>query len=102
MCANGSIGEAMGLGIEVADTASRITGNQTMFVAPVVGAYAAVAWLTGVSDLATFESANAALRANDEWLKLVDQAGHAFQPDVTTSLLRRSTDPTGQGRPARP
>jgi len=88
-CANGAMTEAMGFGVEIAEVASRITGLQTMFGAALTGAYGAVAWLTGAGDLTAVETANAALAADDEWRKLVDRAGHAFQPGVASSLLRR-------------
>jgi hypothetical protein len=89
ICANGAMSEAMGFGVEIADVASRITGLQTIFGATITGAYGGVAWLTGAPDLAAVETANAALAADDEWRKVVDRAGHAFLPGVTTSLLRR-------------
>jgi hypothetical protein len=89
VAANGSLGEAMGLGVEIADAASRITGRQTMFVATVTGPYGGVGWITSVPDLAATEAANDALSSNEEWLKLVDRAGHAYAPGASTSILRR-------------
>jgi hypothetical protein len=89
VAANGSFGEAMGLGVEIADTASRITGQQTMFVATVTGPYGGVGWITSLPDLDAAEAGNEALSTNEEWLKLVDRAGHAYQPGVTSSILRR-------------
>jgi hypothetical protein len=88
-CANGAMTEAMGFGVEIAEVAARITGLPTMFGAAITGVYGGVAWLTGVADLTAVETANAALAADDEWRKLVDRAGHAFEPGVTSSLLRR-------------
>jgi hypothetical protein len=89
VAANGSLSEAMAIGVEIADTASRIGGHPTMFVAAVTGPYGGVGWLTSVPDLAAIEAANDALAGNEEWLKLVDRAGHAYQPGVTSSILRR-------------
>lgn len=89
VCANGSLGEGMGLGAEVAETATRITGVPVMFVTPVAGAYGAVGWISSVDDLADVEAANAALAADDDWLKLVDRAGHAFAPGTSSMMLRR-------------
>jgi hypothetical protein len=88
-CANGSVSEAMGFGIELAETSERITGIPVMFVASVVGNFGGIGWLAGVDELAELEAANAALSSNDEWLKLVDRAGHAFTPGASTQLLRR-------------
>jgi hypothetical protein len=60
-----------------------------MFVAAVTGPYGAVGWLTSVPDLGAIEAANETLSTNEEWLKLIDRAGHAYQPGVTSSILRR-------------
>jgi hypothetical protein len=89
VCANGSVTEAMGFGAEIAEAASRITGLQTMFGAGLTGSFGGIVWITGAPDLAAVETANDALAANDEWGKLVDRAGHAFQPGVAVSLRRR-------------
>jgi hypothetical protein len=88
-CANGAFSDGMIFGVEIAETAARITGIPVMFVTPVVGSYGAVGWLSSVDDLAEVEAANAALAGNDEWLKLVDRAGHAFNPGVTSIMLHR-------------
>jgi hypothetical protein len=89
VAANGALSEAMAMGVEIADTASRITSQQTMFVAAVTGPYGAVGWLSSGPDLGTFEAANGALATNEEWLKLLDRAGHAYAPGASTSILRR-------------
>lgn len=89
ICANGSITEAMGLGIEIADAAARITGIPVMFVTPVVGDYGAVGWISTADDLAEVEAANAALSSDDDFLKLVDRAGHAFTPGTSSVMMRR-------------
>jgi hypothetical protein len=88
-CANGSIGEGMVLGVDIAEMATTITGNATMFLSSLFGDFGAVGWLTGLPDLAALEADNAALASDPEWVKLVDRAGHAFAPGVTSSLLRR-------------
>ena len=89
VCANGSIGEAMGIGVEIADVATRITGVPVIFVAAVAGTYGAVGWISSVDELADVEAANQALVTNDEWVKLLDRAGHAFAPGATSLMLRR-------------
>lgn len=88
-CANGSVSEGMAMGVELAETAGRISGLTTMFVSLVAGRFGGVGWLTGFDDLAALEAANDTLLANNDWLKLVDRAGHVYQPGVETSLLRR-------------
>ena len=89
VAANGYVTEAMGLGVEIAETAARITGIPVMFVSLVTGTFGGVGWISSVDDLAEIEAANAALVSSDEWLKLVDRVGHAFNPGVTTTILRR-------------
>jgi hypothetical protein len=89
VCANGVMSDAISYGVEITEVASRITGFTTMFGTAVTGAYGGVAWLTGAPDMRAVETANAALMANDEWRKVIDRAGHAFLPGVSTSLLRR-------------
>jgi hypothetical protein len=89
VCANGAFSEAMAFGVEIADVASRLSGLPTMFGAGLTGPYGAVAWITEASDLAAVEAGNAALATQDEWSKLVDRAGHAFQPGVVATLYRR-------------
>ena len=89
ICANGSISEAMGVGVELAEAGERITGIPVMFVAPVVGDYGAVGWMVTADDLAEIEAGNAALSSDHDWLKLVDRAGHVFAPGATSFMLRR-------------
>jgi hypothetical protein len=89
VAANGALGEAMAVGIEIAETFTRLTGHDAMFVTPVTGAYGGAGWIVGSDDLGQVEAANATLASNDEWLKLVDRAGHCFAPGATTMMLRR-------------
>ena len=89
VAANGSISEAMGLGVEIAEAAARISGIPVMFVTPVVGNYGAVGWISTVDDLAEVEAADAALSSDDDFLKLVDRAGHAFTTGTSSIMLRR-------------
>jgi hypothetical protein len=88
-CANGSLSEGMAIGVEIAEMATSLTSNATMFVASLFGDYGAVGWISGAADLATLEADNEVLSADAEWLKLVDRAGHAYAPGVTGRLLRR-------------
>jgi len=89
VAAHGALAEAVATGVELAETVTRLTGNLTSFLMPVVGPFGGVGWTTQLPDLAALEVAQATLRASDEWLKLVDRAGHAYQPGITTSLMQR-------------
>ena len=88
-CANGSLSEAMGIGVELAETAARTTGMPVMFLTSVVGDYGGVGWMVTADDLGEVETANAALAANEGWLKLVDRAGDVFTPGTSSIMLRR-------------
>jgi hypothetical protein len=89
VAANGTFGEAMATGVELADTLTRLTGHETMFITAVTGEYGGVAWIVGSDDLGEVEAANATLAASDEWLKLVDRAGHCYAPGASTTMMRR-------------
>ncbi len=88
-CANGSLAEGMAVGMEIAESATRITGHQTMFTAAVAGDYGSVTWVTGVPDLATMAEANRTLSSDSDWVQLIDRAGQAFAQGVNGSILRR-------------
>jgi len=89
VAANGSVTEAMTMGVELAQVVERVTGMPMVFGTYVTGSYASVAWGAAVSDLDAAEAANAAMAASDELRKLIDSAGHVYQPGVTGTLLRR-------------
>ena len=89
VCANGALSEAMGFGVEIAETATRLTGHEVMFTASVAGTYGGVGWIVNADDLDQVEAANGTLAGSDEWLKLVDRAGHSFLPGATSSIMLR-------------
>ena len=89
VAANGSVGDAMTIGVELAEVVERVTGLPMIFGSYLTGAYASVAWAAALSDLDTAEAANAAMAASDELRKLIDSAGHVYQPGVTQVMLRR-------------
>jgi len=71
--------EAIGFGGELAELSSRLTGCAD----DVRGGCDRSLWNRGLADrspdLHAVEDGNAAMMANDEWRKLIDRAGHAFQ-----------------------
>ena len=78
----------MGIGVELAETAARTTGMPVMFLTSVVGDYGGVGWMVTADDLGEVETANAALAADQDWLKLVDRA-EGFTPGTSSIMLRR-------------
>jgi hypothetical protein len=89
VCANGMIGRGIELGIEIAQTAERLTGIPVMFSRRVTGEYGGVAWISGAPDLATMEQAEATMAADPSWAELLDRAGPAYQPGADAFILRR-------------
>ena len=57
VAANGALADAAATGVELAETATRLTGNLTSFLMPVVGEFGAVGWTTQLPDLAALEAA---------------------------------------------
>jgi len=89
VCANGHIAEAMTVGLEIAEAATRVTGSPVGFGSALTGEYGGVAWVATSPDVDTVERANAAMASDADFAKLVDRAGPLFQPGVGATLYRR-------------
>lgn len=89
VCAYGSLGSAMAAGVELAETATKITGIPTLFGALRTGLYGNVIWFAGTESLAELETTENALAADPSWLELVDQHGSLFQPGGETTWFQR-------------
>ena len=87
--ANGRLGDAIAGGIEVADFATRVSGQNTMFAVNATGPYGGVAWMTGNPDIGSLEAGEAALMADAGWMDLVNRVGDAYAPGVTSTIYRR-------------
>jgi hypothetical protein len=81
--------EAMGLGGEIADAFTALTGVPAMFLAAVTGPFAGVSWMSNFSSLAQAEEADAKSSADAGWLELMERAGTCYQPGATSIFLRR-------------
>lgn len=92
VCANRNLARGIGVGIELAQMAEKITGTPTMFVNGATGPYGGVAWISGFENIQSLESAQQKLGSDAGWLDLLDQeAGTAYQqnPELTTSRIYR-------------
>jgi len=87
--ANGRLTDAMALGIEVADAATRVGGQPTVFAIANTGGYGNVMWFTASPDIQTLEASEAAVNADADFLALVDRLGSAFAPGAMQSIYRR-------------
>lgn len=89
IAANGKLSEAMAAGVEIAEASTRITGVPTSFLVDTTGPYGGCRWNSGFADIGSVERAEAALMADDSWLKLIDRVGTCFQQGANQSMYRR-------------
>lgn len=87
--ANGRLGDAISGGIEIAQFATRVSGQSTLFLVSATGPYGGVAWITGNPDIESLEAGEGALMADPEWLQIVDRVSPAYLPGATQSIFRR-------------
>jgi hypothetical protein len=88
-CANGHLAAGMAGGVEIAETATRIGGMPTMFLAAATGEYGGVAWLTGAPDLASLEAAEAKVNNDASFIGLADRVSPAYLPHASNTIYRR-------------
>jgi len=89
VAAPGHLSDAITSGIEIADHATRVSGQPTVFVVGSTGPYGGCAWLTAAPDIDTVERGEAALMSDPEWLKLIDRVGTSYNNDAAQSMYRR-------------
>jgi hypothetical protein len=89
VAAPGRLSDAITSGIEIADHATRVSGQSTLFVVNSTGPYGGCAWLTAAPDIDTVERGEAALMGDPEWLKLIDRVGTAYNNDAAQAMYRR-------------
>jgi hypothetical protein len=68
----GKFARGYSLGVEIAQTAEKITGLPSLFVANSTGDYAGVAWISGFTDIAELERAQNALDESQAFVELLD------------------------------
>jgi len=87
--ANGRLTDAISLGIEVADAATRVGGQPTVFAIANTGGYGNVMWFTASPDIQTLEAGEAAVNTDADFLAMVDRAGTAYAPGASQTLYRK-------------
>jgi hypothetical protein len=88
----GKLARGMGLGVEIAQRAEKITGVPTAFVADATGNYGGVAWLTAFANVAELERGEQALNTDQAFIELIDTQAtgvYADQAGATTQLVYR-------------
>jgi hypothetical protein len=88
---NGAMDSGLSLGVELAETAERVTGRPATFGAAVTGSFNGVVWITGFPDLQAMETTQAKLAVEPAWHSLLDRAGSTYRPGATTTVYRRLT-----------
>ena len=89
--ASGNAARAMAAGVEIAQTAEKITGLPTMFGSSPTGPYGSVGFLTGYENIAQLEAAENKLAADESWIKMLDSTKGCFveDPMITQSTIYR-------------
>jgi hypothetical protein len=86
---NGRLGDAISMGMQVAEYSAKATGLPMFFAVEATGSFGGVAWLGPAPDIEALETARAALNADAEWMALVDRCAGAYTTGATQSLHRR-------------
>jgi hypothetical protein len=92
VCATGSVGRGIELGIEIAQKVEKAMGIPGIFATGVTGPYGSVGWISGYANVAEYEKAQAALAADTKFGEFVDKnvpGVYAEDPAVTQSLIYR-------------
>ncbi|MCB1270487.1 MAG: hypothetical protein M9942_09890 [Microthrixaceae bacterium] len=90
--AGGEAARGIAMGVEIAQTAQRITGRPTVFGTAVAGPYGGVGWVTTYPSIDSLEESRAALAGHADWLELLDTKAtglYAEVPEVTTQRVYR-------------
>ncbi len=89
VAANGKLSDAIAAGVEIAETATRISGVETAFLMDATGAFGGCRWQAGHADIGSIDRGEAALMADPGWLRLIDRVGSFYQAGVTQAVYRR-------------
>jgi hypothetical protein len=89
VAAPGHLSDAIAGGVEIAEHATRVGGQPTLFLVNATGPYGGCAWITGSPDVGVVEAGETALMADPDWLKLIDRAGTAYTPEAAQAIYRR-------------
>jgi hypothetical protein len=69
----GNFGRGIELGLEIAERAAKITGEQVTFVKSQSGDYAAIEWITNYASVQALQAAGDKLNADVSFLDLLDK-----------------------------
>ena len=75
----GSLGHAVGWGMEISDYVQRLTGVYNVLLSSPAGSFSTLTWMAIAKDAAQADEADRTMRADDEYLKLIARGGDFFQ-----------------------
>lgn len=75
----GSLGHAVGWGMEISDYVARRTGMYNVLLSSPYGSFSQLLWMGIAKDAAQADEADRMIRADDEYLKLISRGGDFFQ-----------------------
>jgi hypothetical protein len=86
----GRLVQGIGLGVELAEKSSAISGRSCLFVTGMTGTFGGVGWLTGYPDLVALQEGQHAIFSDPAMVDLIDgPAAEVFLPGATTSTIYR-------------
>jgi hypothetical protein len=86
----GSLGDAIGWGLEAAAYISELTGTHTTLLGNVAGSFSRLTWIGVGDDAAQADAAQAAMRSDEGYLKLIARGGqHFVDGSARTQLFAR-------------
>lgn len=74
----GSLGAAVGWGIEASEYVQRFTGLPTVLLGETAGSFSRLTWMTIAKDVAGADEADRAVTQDDEYRKLIARGGEYF------------------------
>ena len=75
----GSIGDAVGWGLEVSEYVQRVTGLYSVLLGTAAGPFAALTWMGIAKDMDAADQAQRTINADEGYLKLIARGGDYFQ-----------------------
>jgi hypothetical protein len=87
--APGHFAEALGAGVEIAQSVKKITGRPTSFGVASTGPYGGVAWISLYDSIEQLQAAELAINSDGGFVEQVDKVGPLFVTGVTNQTLHR-------------
>lgn len=89
--AAGNYERGLTAGVEIAQTAEKITGVPTFFSTALSGPYGGVGFLSGYESVAQLEASQSKLASDPKWVKLIDSTKGCFveDPSITLQTIHR-------------